>query len=119
MRPDWRSYRIAVVVTAIWAAVTLTFNTFAGTNYGFLNRNPPPPVCSMCWAPGRVYIFTATALILIVWALMTWPWERRGDAPSNVRSGSEHARSIVGSWRSTSVRIGRRTRARYRRPSAR
>ena len=31
----------------------LAFNSFAGTNYGFLNRNPPPPVCLTCWDPGR------------------------------------------------------------------
>ena len=50
-----------------------------------------------------MYILIMTALILIVWALMTWPG---ADARrTNVRSGPEHARSIVGSWRSTSVRI--------------
>ena len=76
MRPDWRSYRIVVVVTAIWAAVTLTFNTFAGTNYGFLNRKPATPSLLDLLGPWPVYILTATALILIVWALMTWPWER-------------------------------------------
>ena len=26
--------------------------------------------------PWPVYIFTAATLIVIVWALMTWPWER-------------------------------------------
>jgi uncharacterized membrane protein YwaF len=26
--------------------------------------------------PWPVYIFTAAALILAVWALMTWPWQR-------------------------------------------
>ncbi|WP_369822141.1 TIGR02206 family membrane protein [Saccharomonospora sp. CUA-673] len=37
MRVDWRSYRLAIAVTVGWAAVTMTFNTVAGTNYGFLN----------------------------------------------------------------------------------
>ncbi|MBV8180307.1 MAG: TIGR02206 family membrane protein, partial [Mycobacterium sp.] len=26
--------------------------------------------------PWPVYVLTAALLILIVWALMTWPWER-------------------------------------------
>src|ERR1700686_1179091 len=58
MRPSWRSFRFVVVVTVVWAAVTFTFNRIAGTDYGFINSKP------------------ATAIILIVWALMTWPWER-------------------------------------------
>jgi hypothetical integral membrane protein (TIGR02206 family) len=76
MRPTWRSYRIAVVVTAVWAAVTFTFNRVAGTNYGFLNWKPATASLLDVLGPWPLYIFTATALILMVWALMTWPWER-------------------------------------------
>jgi hypothetical integral membrane protein (TIGR02206 family) len=76
MRPDWRSFRIAVVVTVVWASVTFMFNTIAGTNYGFLNRKPSTASLLDVLGPWPVYIFTATVLILIVWALMTWPWER-------------------------------------------
>jgi hypothetical protein len=42
MRPQWRSYRIAVLVTVVWAAATFTFNSIAGTDYGFLNGKPLP-----------------------------------------------------------------------------
>ena len=76
MRPTWRSYRIAVVTTAIWAAVTFTYNRIAGTNYGFLNRKPATASMLDVLGPWPVYIFTAAALILAVWALMTWPWQR-------------------------------------------
>jgi hypothetical integral membrane protein (TIGR02206 family) len=76
MRPDWHSFRIAVVVTAVWAVVTFTFNRIAGTNYGFFNRKPTTASLLDVLGPWPWYIFTATALILIVWALMTWPWER-------------------------------------------
>jgi hypothetical integral membrane protein (TIGR02206 family) len=76
MRPDWRSYRLAVVVTVVWAAVTFTFNRIAGTNYGFLNRKPSTASLLDVLGPWPWYIFTAAALVLIVWALMTWPWER-------------------------------------------
>jgi hypothetical integral membrane protein (TIGR02206 family) len=76
MRPRWRSYRFVVVVTVVWAAVTFAFNSIAGTNYGFLNGKPA--TATLLDALGRwpLYVFTAAALILIVWALMTWPWER-------------------------------------------
>jgi hypothetical integral membrane protein (TIGR02206 family) len=77
MRPTWRSYRIAVAVTAVWAAVTFTFNTVAGTNYGFLNGKPSTASLLDVLGPWPLYIFTATVLILIVWTLMTWPWERK------------------------------------------
>jgi hypothetical integral membrane protein (TIGR02206 family) len=76
MRPDWRSYRIAVVVTAVWAAVTFTFNTAAGTNFGFLNGKPSTESLLDVLGPWPWYIFVAATLILIVWALMTWPWQR-------------------------------------------
>ena len=76
LRPTWRSYRFVVGVTAVWAVVTLTFNSIAGTNYGFLNRKPDTPSLLDVMGPWPVYVLIATALILIVWALMTWPWER-------------------------------------------
>jgi uncharacterized membrane protein YwaF len=31
---------IAVLVTVVWAAATFTFNSIAGTDYGFLNGKP-------------------------------------------------------------------------------
>jgi hypothetical integral membrane protein (TIGR02206 family) len=67
---------IAVLVTAVWAAATFTFHSIAGTDYGFLNGKPH--TASLLEVLGRwpVYLLTATTLTLIVWALMTWPWER-------------------------------------------
>ena len=76
MRPRWRSYRIAVLVTVIWAAATFTFNRVAGANYGFLNGKPHTPSLLDIMGPWPVYLLTGTTLILIVWALMTWPWVR-------------------------------------------
>lgn len=76
MRPQWHSYRFVVTVTAVWAAVTCAFNSVAGTNYGFLNRKPSTASLLDLLGPWPVYVFVATTLILIVWALMTWPWER-------------------------------------------
>jgi hypothetical integral membrane protein (TIGR02206 family) len=75
-RPTWRSFRLVVGVTIAWAAFTLTFNSIAGSNYGFLNRKPETPSLLDLFGPWPVYVLTAAALVLIVWALMTWPWER-------------------------------------------
>jgi hypothetical integral membrane protein (TIGR02206 family) len=77
LRPQWRSYRITVVVTAIWAVITFTFNVIAGTNYSFFNEKPDSASLLDYLGPWPVYIFTASALIVLVWALMTWPWERK------------------------------------------
>ncbi|WP_434085267.1 YwaF family protein [Mycolicibacterium goodii] len=79
MRPSWRSYRFAVAVTAVWAAATMAFNGIAGTNYGFLNAKPATASLLDVLGPWPVYVFTASGLVLIVWALMTWPWESRRE----------------------------------------
>jgi hypothetical integral membrane protein (TIGR02206 family) len=76
MRPDWRSYWIAVSTTAAWAAFTFTFNTLAGTNYGFLNGKPTTASLLDVLGPWPWYLITAVALVLGVWALLTWPWVR-------------------------------------------
>jgi hypothetical integral membrane protein (TIGR02206 family) len=76
LRPTWRSYQIAVGVTLAWAAITMTFNNIAGTDYGFLNRKPETPSLLDLMGPWPVYVFVASALILTVWTLMTWPWVR-------------------------------------------
>jgi hypothetical integral membrane protein (TIGR02206 family) len=76
MRPRWRSYRFVVVVTVVWAAVTFVFNRIAGTDYGFLNGKPATASLLDVLGPWPLYVLTAATLILIVWALMTWPWER-------------------------------------------
>ncbi|MGV0596271.1 YwaF family protein [Mycolicibacterium porcinum] len=77
MRPHWRDYRLVVVVTAVWAGVTMAFNGVAGTNYGFLNAKPATASLLDLMGPWPVYVVVASALVAGVWALMTWPWERR------------------------------------------
>jgi hypothetical integral membrane protein (TIGR02206 family) len=76
MRPDWRSYRIAVGVTAVWAALTFAFNTVAGTNYGFVNAKPETASLLDVLGPWPWYLGTVALLLVTVWALMTWPWVR-------------------------------------------
>jgi hypothetical integral membrane protein (TIGR02206 family) len=90
MRPTWRSYRFAVVATLAWAAFTFTFNAITGTNYGYLNRKPPTASLLDVLGPWPVYLLTEVAIVLIVWALMTWPWERMrrraAESPSGTRA---------------------------------
>jgi len=76
MRPNWRSFRLAIVVTLAWATVTFTFNRIAGSNYGFLNRKPSTASLLDVMGPWPWYIVIAATLVSIIWALMTWPWER-------------------------------------------
>lgn len=76
MRPGWRDYRFAVIVTVVWAAFTLAFNAITGTNYGYLNRKPPTASLLDVLGPWPVYLMVEVTIVLIVWALMTWPWQR-------------------------------------------
>lgn len=77
MRPTWRSYRFAVAATLVWAAFTFTFNTIAKTNYGYLNAKPPTASVLDALGPWPVYVLAETTIVIIVWALMTWPWQRK------------------------------------------
>ena len=74
--PDWRSYRFAVAATAVWAVCVYTFNVIAGTNYGFLNRKPAAASILDLLGPWPWYVFFEIAIVIAVWALVTWPWVR-------------------------------------------
>ena len=76
MRPDWRSYRFVVVVTVTWVVVTMTFNSIAGINYGFLNAKPGTASLLDVMGPWPWYVLVGAVLVAAVWAAMTWPWER-------------------------------------------
>ena len=83
-RPSWRDYRFAIVVTLVWAAFTITFNAVTGTNYGYLNRKPPTASVLDALGPWPIYLLAEIAIVLVVWALMTWPWERKRHADVSV-----------------------------------
>src|SRR5437879_6941009 len=89
MRPSWRSYRFVVVVTVLWVAVTMTFNSIAGANYGFLNGKPHTASLLDVLGHWPVDLLTAAALALVVWALMTWPWERTDRGAERHRRPAE------------------------------
>lgn len=85
MRPTWRSYRFAVIASLTWAAFTFVFNVIANTNYGYLNRKPPTESLLDVLGPWPLYLLTEIAIVLVVWALMTWPWERARGRATEVR----------------------------------
>jgi hypothetical integral membrane protein (TIGR02206 family) len=95
MRPRWCDYRLVVTATLAWAAFTFTFNAIGGTNYGYLNRKPPTASLLDVLGPWPVYLLTEVAIVLIVWALMTWPWQRtrqRATAQPYLHFGANSAK---------------------------
>lgn len=80
LRPDWRSYRLTVGVTSVWAVAVFCFNVLAGTNYGFLNRKPSTASILDLLGPWPWYVVLEIAIICSAWALMTWPWDRLSPA---------------------------------------
>jgi hypothetical integral membrane protein (TIGR02206 family) len=76
-RPDWRGYRVAVLVTIGWGLVMFVFNHVAGTNYGFLNRKPLAASLLDLLGPWPWYLLSELILGAAGWALITWPWVRQ------------------------------------------
>jgi hypothetical integral membrane protein (TIGR02206 family) len=74
LTPDWRSYRTALLVTAGWASAMLVVNALAGTNFGYLNTKPPSASILDLLGPWPWYVLAETAVVVVAWALVTWPW---------------------------------------------
>lgn len=93
MRPGWRGYRFAVVTTLIWGAFTFVFNTIAGSDYGFLNRKPVNASLLSFLGPWPFYVISEIVIVGVVWALMTWPWQRKRSPAA--RSATPFAQSAL------------------------
>jgi hypothetical integral membrane protein (TIGR02206 family) len=76
-RPNWRSYRLALGVTVVWACVTFGVNSALGTNYGFLNGKPGNPSVLDLFGPWPWYLLVELLIVSGAWALITWPWTAR------------------------------------------
>jgi hypothetical integral membrane protein (TIGR02206 family) len=85
MRPRWRDYRFAAIVALAWVVFTLAFNVVFDTNYGYLNRKPPTASVLDFLGPWPMYLLAEIAIVAVVWALMTWPWERNRTADLTVK----------------------------------
>jgi hypothetical integral membrane protein (TIGR02206 family) len=97
MQPGWRGYRFAVITTLMWGAFTFVFNTIAGTDYGFLNGKPLNPSLLDVLGPWPYYVLAEIVIVGAVWALMTWPWERKrgGRAEQSASIGGGHLDQYV------------------------
>jgi hypothetical integral membrane protein (TIGR02206 family) len=77
LRPDWRSYRVAVLVTLGWGVAMFVFNRQEGTNYGFLNAKPLVASLLDVLGPWPWYLLSELVVGAAAWALITWPWVRQ------------------------------------------
>ena len=73
--PSWRDYRTTVAVTAIWAVVVSVIDRWVGANYGYLVRKPGSASLLDAFGPWPVYLFVSLGVLVVGWALLTWPWE--------------------------------------------
>jgi len=79
--PRWRDYGASVLTTLAWAAATYVVNLVADTNYGYLMRKPRSSILDY-FGPWPWYVVQEIALIVAVWALMTWAAQRATTPPS-------------------------------------
>jgi hypothetical integral membrane protein (TIGR02206 family) len=74
--PTWATYRRTVAITAVWAVAVMIYNAIADTNYGYLNGKPRSASALDLLGPWPFYVALEIAIIVAVWALLTWPWAR-------------------------------------------
>ena len=74
--PSWRGYRFTIFVTTVWAALAISLNALIGSNYGYLNGKPHVHSLLDVLGPWPWYVLVEAVLVVGVWALMTWPWNR-------------------------------------------
>ena len=89
LRPNWRSYRLALAVTGAWAALVFAINLALGTNYGYLNSKPGGASLLDVLGAWPWYLLVTFALLAGIWALITWPWIRRAPARAALVDGRE------------------------------
>ncbi len=90
LTPSWRVYRTTVALTTGWAAAVFAFNTVVGSNYGYLNRKPASASILDFLGPWPLYVVLEIAIVVAVWALMTWPWV----AMRNRRRNHQHVDAV-------------------------
>ncbi|WP_110208396.1 TIGR02206 family membrane protein [Nocardioides daejeonensis] len=77
LAPTWRSFRTTVLLTSTWAVAVMVINGWLGTNYGYLNGKPRGASALDLLGPWPGYVLAEVAIVIAVWALLTWCWTRR------------------------------------------
>lgn len=90
IRPTWRDYRQSMTITVSWAASVFVFNLIAGTNYGFLNGKPASGSALDLLGGWPIYLLVELLAMIIIWALITWPWSRPARIRRPGRPRSQH-----------------------------
>jgi hypothetical integral membrane protein (TIGR02206 family) len=86
--PGWREYRVALAVTLAWAVLAYTFDELFDVNYGYLVRQPSSASLLDLLGPWPVYVFASLGVLLVGWALITWPWVVVRRRAEDVREGA-------------------------------
>lgn len=80
--PTWSTYWRTVGITAVWAVAVMVYNTVADANYGYLNGKPANASILDLLGPWPYYVGAEIAIIMAVWALLTWPCVTRSGRTS-------------------------------------
>lgn len=92
LRPSWRSYRISLAVTAVWALTVFAFNVAVDTNYGYLNAKPSAASALDLLGPWPWYLLAEVVIVSAFWALITLPWARRAAVTEQRRADGAQLR---------------------------
>ncbi|CUR55774.1 conserved membrane hypothetical protein [metagenome] len=84
--PGWREYRIAVAMTLAWAVLAYAFDVVFDVNYGYLVRKPSSASLLDLLGPWPVYVLASLGILLVGWALITWPWVARAGSCREARA---------------------------------
>jgi hypothetical integral membrane protein (TIGR02206 family) len=76
--PTWRDYRFVLALTALWAAAMMGLNVALGSDYGYLNAKPVSHSLLDLLGPWPWYVLVEAVLIVVGWAVITWPWTHGG-----------------------------------------
>lgn len=79
--PGRHTYGIALAVTAVWVASIMCFNLLVGTHYGYLNAKPAAASVLDLLGEWPTYVVAEILILVVVWALATWPWVRGRPTP--------------------------------------